>query len=665
MSPKLIPASLAFRDDGTPFSPVYGDIYHSAAGALAQAHHVFLNGNGIPERWRARRLFTVVETGFGMGGNFLATWAAWRADPARCDRLAFVSIEKHPFRAQDLRRLHAHIVADATVAPLAAQLADGWPILTPGLHRLEFEGGRVTLTIAFGDALELLPKLWLRADAFFLDGFSPAKNPDLWTPSVFKSLARLAGEGATLATYTCAGAVRRRLDEAGFDCIKTEGFANKRAMLVGRFAPRWRVRRHEPPLPFEANERHAVVVGAGLAGCALADRLAARGWRVTIVERHARAGCEASGNPAGVFHPLLSRDDSVASRITRAGFLYALARWQTLERAGHAFARSRDGLLQIADDESQAQWLSETIESLDYPRQLVHALSAPQMLAAAGVRVERGGWCYPLGGSLDPTALCAALCASAGEAIEWRAGVEAQRVERDRNAWAVLDASGKVVARASVVIFANARDATRLAGLRHAPTRIVRGQLTRLPRGASPPLRLPLVGDGYAIPLADGLMTGATYDIDDAGEDLRAQSHSDNLARLARMLPGFDLAQSASKLDPASLEGRVAFRCVTSDRLPMLGALADEAQGTREAAALRGAGLLDLPRAPGLYGAFAFGSRGLVWASLGAELLASQLEGEPCPLEHDLADALDPARYLLRALRQGVLDDPPERASAF
>ena len=657
MSPKLIPASLAFRDDGTPFSPVYGDIYHSAAGALSQAHHVFLNGNCIPERWRARRVFTVVETGFGIGGNFLATWAAWRADPARCERLAFVSIEKHPFRADDLRRLHAHVVADATVAPLAAQLADSWPMLTPGLHRLEFEGGRVALTIAFGDALELLPKLWLRADAFFLDGFSPAKNPDLWTPSVFKSLARLAGDGATLATYTCAGAVQRRLDEAGFDCTKTEGFAGKRAMLVGRFAPRWRVRRHEPPLPFETNEREAVVVGAGLAGCAVADRLAARGWRVTIVERQARPGCEASGNPAGVFHPLLSRDDSVASRITRAGFLYALARWQALERAGYTFARSRDGLLQIADDESQAQLLSETIQSADYPRELVHALSAAQMRMAAGVSVARGGWCYPLGGSLDPGALCAALCAGAGEAIQWRTGVEAQRIERDGDAWAIRDASGEPVARAGVVIFANARDAARVAGLRHAPTRIVRGQLTHLPRGASPALRLPLVGDGYAIPLTDGLMIGATYDIDDAGGDLRAESHSDNLARLARMLPGFDPAEAAGELDPASLAGRVAFRCVTSDRLPMIGALADEASSTHEAAALRGAGLLDLPRAPGLYSAFAFGSRGLVWASLGAELLASQLEGEPWPLERDLAEALDPSRYLLRALRQGLVED--------
>ncbi|MGN6648748.1 bifunctional tRNA (5-methylaminomethyl-2-thiouridine)(34)-methyltransferase MnmD/FAD-dependent 5-carboxymethylaminomethyl-2-thiouridine(34) oxidoreductase MnmC [Trinickia sp.] len=653
MTSKLIPAILAFRDDGTPFSPVYGDIYHSAAGAFAQAEHVFLNGNGLPERWRARRLFTIVETGFGLGGNFLATWAAWRADPNRCERLAYVSVEKHPFSARDLQAVHARAVADATVAALADQLVQAWPMLTPGLHRLEFDSGRVTLTIAFGDAVDLLPKLWLRADAFYLDGFSPARNPDLWSLPVFKALARLAADGATLATYTCAGDVRRGLTEAGFECAKVEGFAGKRAMLVGRFAPRWRVRRHEPPLPFAAGERHAIVIGAGLAGCSLAERLTVRGWRVTFVERHARPGCEASGNPAGVFHPLLSRDDSVASQITRAGFLYALARWQSLERSGSGFARSGQGLLQIADDEAEERALSDAIESLGYPSELVRALSHADAQALAGASVARGGWFYPRGGSLDPAALCAALCAAGGDAIAWRSGVQADRIERDGDVWAVLDAHNEILARAPVVIFANARDAARLAGLRYAPIRTVRGQLTRLPPGIASAPHLPLIGEGYAIPLADGLLTGATYDIDDIGDDLRTESHAENLKRLAGLLPDVGRIHAP---DPASLEGRVAFRCVTSDRLPMIGALADEHASEDQAASLRGAWPLDLPRTSGLYGSFAFGSRGLVWASLGAELVASQLEGEPWPIERDLAEAIDPARYLLRALRQGALE---------
>ena len=247
MPDRLVPATLAFRDDGTLVSPAYGDIYHSAAGAIAQANHVFVAGNGLPARWQQRRTFTIVETGFGTGCNFLATWAAWRDDPARCERLHFVSVEKHPFSREDLRRAAAHIVANTTISANVDELADAWPPLVPGLHRLEFDAGRVVLTLVFGDALERLPTLVARADAFYLDGFAPSKNADLWSIDVFRALARMADERATFATYSSSGVVKRALDEAGFAYRKVDGFAGKRAMLVGEYAPRWRMRRHEPP----------------------------------------------------------------------------------------------------------------------------------------------------------------------------------------------------------------------------------------------------------------------------------------------------------------------------------------------------------------------------------------------------------------------------------
>ncbi len=657
MTTPLQPATLAFRDDGTPFSPTYDDVYHSAAGALAQARHVFIGGNELPSRWSGRRLFTILETGFGLGGNFLATWAAWHDDPARPERLAFVSIEKHPFSANDLRTLHARIVADATIARLAHALADAWPLPLAGVHRLEFEGGRVTLTIAFGDAVELLPKLWLRADAFYLDGFSPAKNPDLWSTPVFKALTRLAGTDATLATYTSAGHVRRGLEAAGFVCAKAPGFAGKREMLVARFAPRWRVRRHEPPLPIDCTERHAVVIGAGLAGCALTERLTARGWRVTLVERHSSVARETSGNPSGVFHPLLSRDDSVPSRVSRAGFLYALTRWQALEDAGHRFERTTSGLLHLPADEEERQALVEAIAAHAYPGEFAQMLSAAQIRSLAGNALaglsSRSCW-YPQGGSLNPAALAASLCSSAAHALRWLGGVQVARIEREGATWTVFDGNGRVIARAPVVVVANARDAARLARLRHAPTRIVRGQLTLLPPRFTTDLQLPVIGDGYAVPLANGVLTGATYELDDEDATMRPSGHAENLARLSKLIPGW--TSDLAAFDPASLSGRVGFRCVTSDRLPMAGQLADEASSEQRAAGLRGAWPLDLPRAEGLYGAFAFGSRGLVWSSLVAELIAAQIEGEPWPLERDLAESLDPARYLLRALRHGLAD---------
>ncbi|MFM0734878.1 bifunctional tRNA (5-methylaminomethyl-2-thiouridine)(34)-methyltransferase MnmD/FAD-dependent 5-carboxymethylaminomethyl-2-thiouridine(34) oxidoreductase MnmC [Paraburkholderia sediminicola] len=654
MTDPLIPAVLAFRDNGTPFSPLYDDIYHSAVGSLEQAQYVFLRGNALPDRWQGRRVFTVLETGFGMGINFLMTWSAWRDDPARCERLHFVSTEKHPFTQADLQNVYAATISDPAIAALAQTLASAWPMLVPGTHRLEFEDGRIVLTLVFGDAGETLPNLRLRADAFYLDGFAPAKNPEIWTPAIFKALARMAGEGATFSTYTSAGDIKRALTQCGFEYRKVDGFGWKRAMLVGHFAPRWRVRRYEPPAPLEVDERHAIVIGAGLAGCAVIERLAARGWRVTSLERHAAVAQDASGNPAGVFHPMISRDDSVASRVTRAGFLYTLRRWAALERRGHRVLRSGPGLLQIAADDEEARSMSQAIAAFGYPSEYVTPVSLSEAQKLAGIPLARSGWLFPHGGWIDPASLCAAQCAAAGDLLERRFGVDVARLERSGNQWTVFDAEGQAVARAPVVIVASAHDAARIAGLRHAPTRSIRGQLTLLPPGAVPSLGMPVIGEGYAVPLADGVtLTGATYELDDPDTSLRPDGHLENLERVAQMLPAFDGIVDPSQA--AALAGRVAFRCVTSDRMPMIGNVADEAASTRDAERLRGAWPLDLPRVDGLYSAFAYGSRGLVWAALGAELIASQIEGEPWPIERELAEDIDPARFLLRALRQGTV----------
>lgn len=239
MNEALSAASLVFREDGTPYSPRHDDIYHSAAGALAQARHVFLEGNGLPGRWRDRAHFTVLEMGFGMGINFLATWAAWRGDAHRASCLEFVSIEKHPFSANDLRRAHAAILDDASILLLAEMLASAWPPLMPGAHRLQFDNGAIKLTLVFGDVTDLLPRLRddeMTADALYLDGFAPAKNPDMWTSALFASLARIAVPDATFATYTSAGDVKRVLLQNGFEYRKVAGFGGKRAMLVGKRA---------------------------------------------------------------------------------------------------------------------------------------------------------------------------------------------------------------------------------------------------------------------------------------------------------------------------------------------------------------------------------------------------------------------------------------------
>lgn len=225
-------ARLTLAADGPPISASYGDVYYSAAGGLAQAHHVFLAGNGLPSRWQGADSFTILETGFGLGLNFLATWQAWREDPQRSRTLHFIALEKHPLSAADLALAHA---AWPELATLAAELRGRWPPLVGGAHRMDFADGRLILTLVFADAAEALPQLAAAVDAFYLDGFSPARNPELWSAPLCLSLARLAVPGATLATWSVAGSVRRALTAARFAVEKRAGFAHKRQMLVGRY----------------------------------------------------------------------------------------------------------------------------------------------------------------------------------------------------------------------------------------------------------------------------------------------------------------------------------------------------------------------------------------------------------------------------------------------
>ncbi|WP_175700187.1 bifunctional tRNA (5-methylaminomethyl-2-thiouridine)(34)-methyltransferase MnmD/FAD-dependent 5-carboxymethylaminomethyl-2-thiouridine(34) oxidoreductase MnmC [Burkholderia ambifaria] len=647
MPDRLVPATLARRDDGILVSPEYGELPRDASRARAHANRM-LAGTGLPARWQGLRTFTIVETGFGTGSRFLATWAAWRDDPARCERLHFVAIEPHPFTHDDLRRAVSHLVAYTTISENADALIDAWPMHVPGLHRLEFDAGRVVLTLAFGDAHDMLQRLVARVDAFFLGNLTSAAHGDLLTADVIRALARIAAEGATYATHSHDDTVKHTLEQMGFTSRDVEDCAGEPALRVGEYAPRWRMRRHEPPCALPVAAREAIVIGAGLAGCAVVERLAARGWNITLIERHARIASEASGNPAGVFHPLMTRDDNVASRLTRSGFLHALARWRALEEAGHAFARSTRGMIHLAESADDFARMRDACDALGAPADYVSLLDTDAARAHLNLPVAHGGLLFPHGGAVWPAGVCAAQFAAAGERVKLLAGTEVARLERDRDRWRAVDAAGATLAEAPVVVLANAGDAVRLAGLRHVALQPVRGQLTLLPPGSTAPLPCPTIGDGYAVPLDDGtLLIGATFEPDDVDRTMRTAGHIENLERVRHLLPGL----IGELPDVDTLRGRVAFRWVVADRVPVIGPLADEAQAVANARALSGAKARDLPRAAGLYGAFGYGSRGLVWAALGAELIASQLEGEPLPLERELVDAVDPARFLIRALR--------------
>lgn len=655
MSRPLDPAEPVLSDAGIPYSPRYDDVYHSTAGGLGQARHVFLGGNGLPQAWRGREQFVIVETGFGQGLNFLATWQAWRSDPDRCARLHFVSIEKHPFTRDGLARVHADT---GELAPLAAALRQQWPLLLPGLHRLSFDGGAVVLTLVLGDVAAMLPKLKLGADAFYLDGFSPSRNADMWDPVVMKGLARLARPGATVATYTAAGFVRRGLQAAGFEVSKAPGFGGKRDMTVARM-PTQRHRRHAPAPAARWPERHAIVVGAGLAGCAVTERLAARGWHITLIDLHAGPAQETSAHRAAAMHPHLSGDDNLLSRLSRAGNLYAQRAWQALAEAGHPVGWRQCGVLQVGQTDDDSALQRQALDALAPPAEFARWMSADEAVRDHGAAVTRGGVWFPGGGWAAPPDVCQSQLAAAGDRVDMRFGRTVAAMRRVDGQWEVRDEDDALLARAPVLVLANAHRAQYLLRSPFLPIRRVRGQLTDLPASLLDGLgRWPdcvVTGSGYLLPrAADGsARVGSSYEPDDGPLRPHSAAHADNLRRLASLLP--EAAIALAHVDPAALAGYVGVRSVSHNRLPWVGAVADETACRERAGALRGAHLRDLPREPGLYVSLALASRGLTWAALAGELLASQIEGEPLPVEGDLADALDPARLLLRALRHGQL----------
>lgn len=635
----LVPAEPAAAGDGTPYSALYDDVYHAAHGGLAQTRHVFLAGNDLPARWHGADQFVVCETGFGLGLNFLATWQAWRESQAS-GRLHFVSVEKHPFRRDDLAGLLAPY---PELAPLAGELLRQWPPLTPGFHRLHFDRDRLTLTLLFGDAQTLLPQLVAKVDAVCLDGFAPSKNPELWSPDLLTTVTRLCRRHATLATWSVAGDLRRALEQAGWKLDRRPGFANKREMLVGQLES---AALPAPTLdsPPKTGERRAIVIGAGLAGTAISERLANRGWHVDLFERHAAPAQEASGNPNGILLPHLAKDDALAARLSRASYLYALRRFADLV----GVRWSPCGVLQVARDATHEALQRATVQELELPADFADFLEQDTAQALIGRPLAHGGWWFPGGGWVSPRSACTSLLAAGGELVHPHFGTEVASLRQTTEGWQAFDGADTLLATAPHVILANACAANRLLA-QALPLTPIRGQISYMPDTFAdrmrPPLRHVICRSGYVTPPQAGtVVVGASFDRDDTDLQIRPIDHAGNLQRLDELLPG-----SARGIDAALLDGRVGLRTAAPDRLPLIGALPDA-----DASAGSSTTLDKLPRRAGLHALLGLSARGLVWAPLAAELLASQLEGDPLPIEHELARAVDPARFHLRAMRRGA-----------
>lgn len=631
------PARVVFDARGLPFAPDFGDVYHAEAGAFEQARHVFLGGNRLPARWAGRERFVVLETGFGLGNNFLATWAAWRADPARCERLVFVSIEKHPLRRDDLARFQAASPEPA----LAQQLVAQWPLLTPNLHLIDFEGGRVQLILAFGDVQALLPELQAEVDAVYLDGFAPSKNAGMWSPEVFRRLARLLAPGCTAATWSFSRPVRNGLASIGFEVQRAPGFGGKRDMTVAHWAPRFVPPRPAAFRPPPTGPREALVIGGGLAGCAAAWGLSVQGWHATVLDRQPGPALETSGNPGGLMHGIFNAPDGPHARWFRSAALHT-ARWAAPALAEGRVAGRLEGFLRL-DAELAGEGLAaahRALAAVGLDPAYVTALDASSVASAAGLPAALGAWSYGTGGWLSPRDWAQHLLARSGAA--WRGGCTVHRLAREGSAWRAWDADGRLLGEAPVLVLAHATGLRQCwpDGAAAPAVRVNRGQTTVLPADL-PGLRRPgqpVSGRGYALTLPGGdVLIGATQQPEDLDPQWRADDQRHNLQRAAAL-------GVCADTDPGPLPGRVGWRVSVADRLPLVGPPV-EPEATRPP---RSDALRHLPRwhdaGQGIYLLTALGSRGLTSAALAGRVLAAWVTGAPFPVENTLRDALDPAR---------------------
>ncbi|TNH19736.1 bifunctional tRNA (5-methylaminomethyl-2-thiouridine)(34)-methyltransferase MnmD/FAD-dependent 5-carboxymethylaminomethyl-2-thiouridine(34) oxidoreductase MnmC [Halomonas sp. BL6] len=649
-------------NDTSPHSDAFDDVYFSREDGRAETEHVFLGANRLPERfaaWQASRAFVIGETGFGTGLNMLCAWACFEQNAPADARLHLLSTEKFPLSREALTRA---LSAWPSLASYSQVLCALWPDAVSGIHRLHLSE-RVTLDLHFGDTTERLNLLDGQVDAWFLDGFAPSKNPDMWQPELFEAMAARSRPWATFATFTCAGIVKRGLKAAGFHWQKVPGFGRKREMLAGGIeTPPPDARRSATPWfmpPTHRDAHHVVVIGAGLAGSSVAAALAKRGKRVTVIERDA-PGAGGSGNRQGALYVKLAVDTNLQSRFYLAGLLYSQRQFGQL-----AAAHPQEpplwqpcGVVQLALSDKEATRQRRFMAHHPLPASVVSAHTDTTLSELAGVPVSASqGLYYPQAGWARPKRLCEQWLQHPRITVQQGDVTGLAQTSEQTPRWQVALANGERL-QADHVVIATASLANRFTQTAELPLQQVRGQVSELtlPEGTQTPDKVVCAG-GYVSPPIENVLTfGASFVPNDATSHVIDEEHQRNIDELRQALPEWVAALEASgvSLRPEALEGRAAVRAASPDKTPYAGPVPNAAAWQRDYAVLRkdASKVPSIPgeHYPGLWISTAHGSRGLASAPLCAEVLASRLCDEPLPIEQPLVDHLHPGRRLISAL---------------
>ncbi|PWI35073.1 bifunctional tRNA (5-methylaminomethyl-2-thiouridine)(34)-methyltransferase MnmD/FAD-dependent 5-carboxymethylaminomethyl-2-thiouridine(34) oxidoreductase MnmC [Vibrio albus] len=659
-------AKLDWNDAGTPVSDQFDDVYFSNVNGLEETRYVFLRQNHLPERWHNfdQRRFVIGETGFGTGLNFLAVWQwfeQFRAEnpDSTLQELHFISFEKFPLSKDDLIKAHS---SWPELSKYAQQLQTYYPLALPGCHRLVLAGGAVTLDLWFGDIKDCMPQVPVNPsgciDAWFLDGFAPSKNPEMWNQNLFNGMAKLAKQDCTCATFTAAGFVRRGLIEAGFDMKKTKGFGTKRDMIIGTLTDKKPYTNISPWVARPQNNtiHDVAIIGGGIASATLADTLCRRGVSVTLYCADDQPAENASGNRQGAIYPLLNGDHSGLSRVFAPAFLFA--RQYIQQAAEHLdFAHQWCGVTQLAWSEKAADKLDKMLEG-NFPSEVVTKLSAEQTTEAIGLPVSVESVSYPLGGWLCPKELTQAIFTERQKegpfSAHFNTHIEQLKFDMGTKQW-MLTSEGETFRHQAVVV-ANGHQFSQFDQTVSIPASPVKGQVSHIPTTPTlQQLKTVLCYDGYMTPHNpdDQLhCIGASFDREQIDQDFDAQAQADNKAKLQRSVTDQSWPDD---VNVSGNESRQGIRCATRDHLPYVGNVCNLERVLQDYANLQQQQDSAAPVAdyPNLYCIIGLGSRGLCSAPLMAETLASQICGDPLPLSTAELENLHPARMWVRRLLKG------------
>lgn len=646
--------------NGEPVSRQFDDVYFSRSQGLAESEYVFLKQNQLPDLWQDKDDFVIAETGFGTGLNFLLTVKRWLHSRATHSRLFYYSVEKHPLCSSDLQQA---LKVFPELSELISEFIIAYPPALPGFHQRSLFDDRVKLCLMYGDADQQLAQMNARVDVWYLDGFAPAKNPDMWTPQLFQQVARLSHKGTRFSSFTAAGFVRRALTQAGAEVERVKGFAQKREMLRGQFSKMQLSSSQQPwfelPEPVIKHKRVAVI-GAGIAGVTTACALAQRGWQVELIDRHDQLAQEASGNPLGVVMPRLNLDDSAEAEFYSSAYLNACAVLGRLKQQDETLQWYPGGVLQLPS----SLRIKKQIAELSVPEDYAQRVDAAKATDLAGVHLPHEALYFPKAGWLNPGQLCHHLLDKYRANIHWHKAREVKDIQYVDGRWQALDSSNAAISDTEALVLCNSHSIRQFKQTRWLSMQPVRGQISYIKANPlSHDLKTAICYEGYLLPeMNQQHVLGASFKPGETSTELLETEHRENILSLKQWLP--DLFEA-----PQAVHGRAAIRVVSPDRMPIVGALADMDFCLSHYSDLqKGKPGTQYPHAqylPGLYVNSSHGARGLTTSFLSAEMIAAQLNNEPLPVSNRVAYALNPSRFVIRALKKGQTIDYEKNNNSF